>query len=623
MQLIGASMPRNGTQIITVAENERPNGFRMGIGTALMIGFGLLVFLAVASVLGIGLWSARENTIALTREGAVLQVNRLVDRIQGHLDPVMKANAYLANLISQGTVDINNTQQLVQYMRGAMSATPQVIGMAFLKPDFQIVRYQHASNRVTLGRLDPDADPGVVELIEEGKAAPRPYWGDLIWSGPLKSTLLNRRAPVRLNGKFIGILLSAIRLAELSHFINEVDKESDGRKSFLLYGSDYVLAHSSMADGEYPRSARQPIPAIGQMEDPVIRNLWNPKARRQGMIRAVKAQTHLLDLADDTYTIVYRQIDGLAAVPLRAGSYLRLERGFGPYFIRLWRASAVGLVVLIVAVIGALWFGRRMARPIGDLANAAANVQALELDPSPVVQRSRLTELDNAAIAFNSMIAGLKWFETYVPRTLVRSLLADGTDAAVVSAERQVSVLFTDIRSFTTLAESMEAAETANFLNEHFSLVAARVENEGGTVDKYIGDSVMAFWGAPHPIADHALRACTAALAIRDAIGIANDAFASQGLPILKMGIGIHCGDVLAGNIGAPGRVNYTLVGDTVNLAQRLEQLTKPLAEPDDQVTILVSKDVAEAVDGSIPIKALGTHNIRGREATIEVFRLT
>ena len=265
---------------------------------------------------------------------------------------------------------------------------------------------------------------------------------------------------------------------------------------------------------------------------------------------------------------------------------------------------------------------RRMARPIGDLANAAASVQALQLDPPPMVQRSRLTELDNAANAFNSMIAGLKWFEVYVPRTLVRSLLTEGDDGATASAERDVSVLFTDIRSFTTRVESMEAADTADFLNDHFSLVAARVEEEGGTVDKYIGDSVMAFWGAPYPVADYALRACRAALKIRDAVAQANDAFASQGVPILKMGIGIHCGPVLAGNIGAPGRVNYTLVGDTVNLAQRLEQLTKPLALPDDQVTILVSKDVAEAVGGSVEIEALGTHKIRGREATIEVFRL-
>ena len=256
------------------------------------------------------------------------------------------------------------------------------------------------------------------------------------------------------------------------------------------------------------------------------------------------------------------------------------------------------------------------------------------------------------------MISGLKWFETYVPRTLVRSLLADNDDSVLVSAERDVTVIFTDIRSFTTItetlgpqgtvkmlneyftlmvdypviftdirsfttrAETMAATETAEFLNDHFSLVAGCVEEQGGTVDKYIGDSVMAFWGAPYPVDDHAARACRAALAIRDRIARENSSKENQGLPILKMGIGIHSGKVIAGNIGAPGRVNYTLVGDTVNLAQRLEQLCKPLAEPADQVTVLISRDVAEAVNAMFDIVDCGTREIRGRVASLDVFRL-
>lgn len=594
----------------------------MGIGTALMVGFGLLVFIAASSVLSIGLWSARENTIELLRDREEYLVDLLVARVRGHLDPVMKANAYLADLISQGVVDPTDEDQMISYMRGAMAATPQVVGMGFVTPDMRMLRYQRESGRIIRTRLPSHPGSKNIERLEQAKGAARPYWGDLIWSAPIRSTILNRRAPVRQNGQFVGMLISAITLAELSRFLEDADQKSKQQRSFLLYGSDYVLAHRSMADGIYPRSERQPIPAIEQMDDPVLRNIWNASLRRQGVVRGVNIQEHLLDLADDTYVVMFRQIEGLAAVPLRVGAYVKLERGFGPQFIRLWRASAAGLFVLVVAVVLALWFGRRMARPISDLAIAAESVQSLQLDPPPFVHRSRLTELDNAANAFNSMIAGLRWFETYVPRTLVRSLLTDGDESAVASAEREVSVLFTDIRSFTTRAESMDAADIASFLNEHFSLVAARVEDEGGTVDKYIGDSVMAFWGAPYPVSDHALRACRAALEVRNAVRRANDAFASQGLPILKMGIGIHCGSVLAGNIGAPGRVNYTLVGDTVNLAQRLEQLTKPLAEPEDQVTILVSKDVYDAVKDTITLKALGTHKIRGREATIEVFRL-
>ena len=251
----------------------------MGIGTALMLGFGILIFVAASSVLGIGLWSARENTIELLRDREEYLVDLLVERVRGHLDPVMKANAYLADLINKGVVDPTNEDELISYMRGAMAATPQVVGMAFVTPDMRMLRYQRASGRIVRTKLPTHAGSRNIERMEQAKAAARPYWGDLIWSDPIRSTILNRRSPIRRNGQFMGMLISAITLADLSQFLKDADKESKKQRSFLLYGSDYVLAHPSMADGDYPRSARQPIPAIEQMDDPVLRNIWNASLR--------------------------------------------------------------------------------------------------------------------------------------------------------------------------------------------------------------------------------------------------------------------------------------------------------------------------------------------------------
>lgn len=615
-------MFKAGKQISVPPAGIQPRRFRIAIGAALMVGFGSLVFLAAASVLGIGLWSARENTVELLRDREQYLVDLLVERVRGHLDPVMKANAYMADLIADGSIDPSNQEQLADNMRSAMAATPQVEGMAFLASNGQVFRYQRATGRLSVVQRNLADSPGLSLGLERARATDRPYWGNLIRPVGLKATLLNRRSPVHRDGRFMGILVSAISIADLSRFLQDADRNSTDQHSFLLYGSDYVLAHPSMADGNYPRSERQPIPAIEQMDDPVLRNIWNAAARRQGVVRGLGTSEHLLDLGDDTYIVMYRQIEGFAAVPLRVGAYFKLESGFGPQFIRLWRASVAGLIILFVAVIGALWMGRGMARPIGALADAAEKIRTLQIDPPPTVERSRLKELDNAANAFNSMISGLKWFETYVPRTLVRSLLADNDETAVLSTERDVTVIFTDIRQFTALAESLSAAETADFLNQHFSLVAGCVEEQGGTVDKYIGDSVMAFWGAPYPVSDHAARACRAAIDIRTQIAAENAANQAKGLPPLKMGIGIHSGKVLAGNIGAPGRVNYTLVGDTVNLAQRLEQLCKPLAEPDNAVTILVSEEVERSLDASFTASDCGPQPIRGRAGSLTVFRL-
>src|SRR5690606_6513392 len=192
---------------------------------------------------------------------------------------------------------------------------------------------------------------------------------------------------------------------------------------------------------------------------------------------------------------------------------------------------------------------------------------------------SPFRETDEARVAFNSMLRGLRWFETYIPRRLVERLIEQGGEEALPSEYRDVTVLFTDIVGFTSIGERLSAQKLSAFLNRHFTVLAEHIEREGGTIDKYIGDSIMAFWNAPDPQPDHADRAVRAALAIARALHEDNERRARKGLRPVRLRIGLHTGPAVAGNIGAPGRVNYTLVGDTVNTAQRLESLGKEMQD--------------------------------------------
>ena len=172
----------------------------------------------------------------------------------------------------------------------------------------------------------------------------------------------------------------------------------------------------------------------------------------------------------------------------------------------------------------------------------------------------------------------------------------------------------------------MSANGTASFLNHHFALLSQCIEDEGGTIDKFIGDAVMAFWGAPEELPDHAARACRAALAIRAAIAANNARRHADGEHAIRLRIGLHTGEVIVGNIGAPGRINYTIVGDAVNTANRLEQLGKEIGDQDAEVTIVVSQATVSALgdaagDAIAPIAA-GTHRVRGREEEIAVYQL-
>jgi adenylate cyclase len=260
---------------------------------------------------------------------------------------------------------------------------------------------------------------------------------------------------------------------------------------------------------------------------------------------------------------------------------------------------------------------RAVRRPMTRLATAAGAIRDLDLEHVPVLARSRFRELDDAASAFNAMVAGLRAFALYVPRSLVLALIRRGNVAALPSETREVTVLFTDIVGFTARTERLGPEATAGFLNRHFALVTTCIEAEGGMIDKYIGDAVMALWGALEGQRDHAARAVRAARAIAGALCHDN---AGRDPPV-HLRIGIHSGTVVVGNIGTGARMNYTVVGDTVNAAQRLEALAKKL-RPDAEVAVLLSAAAAGALPADLPLTSLGRHRLRGRDAPTEVFVL-
>jgi len=272
----------------------------------------------------------------------------------------------------------------------------------------------------------------------------------------------------------------------------------------------------------------------------------------------------------------------------------------------------------VICVLSAIYLGRRISAPIRALAAGSTSIAELDLGQVIRLKPSRLRELDDAADAFNRMTTGLRWFETYVPQQLVRRLMA--RDTPVESENRTITVMFTDIVGFSTLSEHMPAAETAAMLNEHFAILVDCIEAEGGTVDKYIGDSVMAFW-EPDETGVNVDRAIRAARQIRRRVIEDNASRRRIGRVAPCVRIGIHTGDALVGNIGAPGRINYTLVGDAVNVAARLEQLSKTIGQESD-AKILISDATAALAQDRDGLVSVGTYEIRGRDGSIGVWSL-
>jgi len=286
----------------------------------------------------------------------------------------------------------------------------------------------------------------------------------------------------------------------------------------------------------------------------------------------------------------------------------------------LWKQLGLlgGLTVVVLGF--ALSFAGRIARSVKGISDAAGRVKQGDYTLAPVLRTN--DELESLTVNFNEMVQGLQERDR-LKETFGRYLTRQVADH-LMSGEQQLggqlvpaTVLFSDIRSFTSISERMEPRALLDFLNEYFSGMVESVMNHQGVVDKFIGDAIMAVFGAPVPDPKDPLRAVRAALEMRGRLAAINEDFRARGLPEIRAGIGLHSGQVVAGNMGHSQRMEYTVIGDTVNLASRLEGMTKELA-----CDILLSEDLYQRVEPDVEAEALQKIKVKGRDQEVMVYRL-
>jgi adenylate cyclase len=600
--------------------------FRLPLIAALAIAFASLALISGVAYIVV-LAGATGTAERLLVDRATSVVDRQVAMVKSRLDPVTQQLELLAELMAAGRVDVDSPVSVREALAVIMKRVPAISVAAFGTLDLQLHRaVRHPDGTITRDTLPLTGLRRGLERFRELQTSHRTFWGDLFWSESLKQPVLNVRTPVRrIDDAFIGGLVATVAVGELSSLITDPERGGDARQ-FILVDRDKVVAHRLLVDPQkYHLSEDKPLPSIQQLGDPVLQKIWDPPVRMPRIDRALGSLGRVVDADGRRWVFVYREVAGYGPDPWLVGQYFPIEDATAD-LDKLMNGAIVGAVTLAVALGLALLMGVRMARSIRTITIAAQAMERLEFD-QPMHKRSRLREIDDAAHSLDKARGALRWFGHYVPQRLVRRLMELGEDG-IASRRTDLTVMFTDIVGFTPQAEHLPEDETAALLNHHFALLGACIEHEHGIIDKYIGDSVMAVWGplAGSTASDHAGAAIRAALAIARAVRDDNDARRAQGKAPIRLRIGLHSGPAVVGNIGAPGRVNFTVVGDTVNVAQRFEQLGKVYMQPGEDIVVLVSGATVAAVrDRSalgIELPPPELRRVRGHAQPVEVYRL-
>ena len=588
--------------------------WRLPIVAVAVFGLGGLVALSVGLTLYLGLSAAERNTSELLVVRSRSIVDELEAELHATLDPVVAQAHWIAERVSSGEVDLSETDSLDTFVTGAFAATPQVAGIGIVTPEGEIRRWGRVNNDVVTE--DWSNRPEIVRWLAEVHERDAPAWSPPLWTHTLSSTVVFHDFPLHHEGRFVGVLAQVVPIAALSRRL-QIMQRTSFMVPFVLYGGDQVLAHPLLAHSAPGGSdERAPLPRLSDLGDTTLQRLltFDEVPFYLRTMRDVKAAGG--EIAGSYHVLLQRDLVGYGERPWRIGVHFDADSVAGAVPERIILALWIGVALLLLTVAVALIAGRRLTAPVQRLAEAAEAVRAGHFEDAPVMGESRVRELDVALNAFREMVDGLRerhlvlgLLGRFVPESVAHRLLADG--GSLPAQESEATLLFCDLERFTELTERVGASATLTLLNEYFEAMVQILERHGGVVTQFQGDAILATFNVPLPSDGHPEAALRAAIEMQQVVR--SRRFAGERLACR---IGINTGSVVAGAAGAKGRSSYTVHGDAVNLAARLESMNKAYG-----TRILVAAATADRVEG-FDLRRVGELEVRGRLQPVTVYAL-
>ena len=419
-------------------------------------------------------------------------------------------------------------------------------------------------------------------------------------------------APFMLKGKLAGVVAVDIALDSLSQFLAN-RTISAGAMSLMVDDKAQVIANSNLQE--------QALKVDGKLE---LRNMTKLSSDLPALALANRYKAS----NKQNFSFVHPQtgeeyVVSFASLVTQFGKHWQilllapLDDFAGPLKENNQRLLIFGLIAIALQVLFIYFLSRLIAKPLELLEDKINSVRSLSTETVHATNGSSIREIGSLIRAVDTLDHAVRSFAAFVPVGLVRQLMESEQQLTLGGQSKFLTILFCDVEAFSAIAENSPSQELLIRVSRYLEEVTLAVNEEGGTIDKFIGDAAMAFWGAPAPLADHAWHACAAAVRIQARMAMLNAAWQAEGLEPLKVRIGIHCDAVMVGNIGSKHRMSYTVMGDGVNIASRLEGINK-----DYGTSICISQAVYREAGERLHVRCLDEVAVKGRQGKVVIYEL-
>ncbi len=615
----------------TVPSHVRPSKLTISIRVAasLLVVTAILLTAAASTLLWWRTAEAISRQLASTIDGQILAAVR--KEVSANVEEARAAHTAIRTLFVQSVLDTRDADKREFVFLSQLQSHPTISWVAFGWPDgsffaahklgdqklemMEISLTDHPGQR----RVDEYAVvPGDIEFEQRrfeptdfrvseqtwfrtGIISQEPQWFKVVNYPIGKRPSIAFAGPIDVYSERQGVLAVSIEYTRLAHFLAQLQVGRTGMAFIFDDGGGLIAAPDTDADELHSARGQDALLSVARMAFARAgadgqKTPW----RRRLTWRSAAYQVALapLPFAGWSLATVIPQAEFLDSIEAT------IKRS----------VIALALGAFLAALLSAVLARSMIAAPLTHLLGEIRHVETFALEK---VRRhpSRLTEISRLSGAIAEMAAGLSAFRRFIPADLVRLLLRQGIEAEPGGSIQQLTVMFVDLVGFTGLSERM-GGDVVPLLSKYLDLTSKVIDGNGGTIDKFIGDGVMAFWGAPIPRQQsHALLCCRAALACRRAIaelGLTDD----NGQP-LQIRIGINSGRMLVGNIGSELRLNYTVIGDAVNVASRLEKANKHYG-----TRILMGPDTKRVVEHDMITRKVDRISVYGRTEGLDIYEL-